>query len=58
MTNDKNFEDEYNDFMRGYEKSPFIDTEWPMKDGMYQQYSGWDNDAVGVSGTVQALIML
>ena len=58
MENDKTIEKEYNDLMTGYEKSPFIDTEWAMKDGMYQQYSGWDNDVVGVSGTFQNLKML
>ena len=34
----------------GYEPSDFINREWPMKDGMYQQYSGYDTDDFGISG--------
>lgn len=46
---------EYSDFMSGYIPSPYVNKEWPMEDGMYLQYSGWDNTEIGVTGTIHNL---
>ena len=40
----------YNQFIKGYGPSDFINRDWPMKDGMYQQYSGYDTDDLGITG--------
>lgn len=40
----------YEQFTDGYEPSDFINREWPMKDGMYQQYSGYDTEDLGITG--------
>ena len=40
----------YEQFTNGYEPSDFINREWPMKDDMYQQYSGYDTEELGITG--------
>ena len=55
---DESRQEQYREIMEGYNPSPFINREWPMKDGMYQQNSAFENDVVCASGTSTSLIML
>ncbi len=48
---DHNLSEQYSQLMRDYRPSPYVTTEWPMKDGMYQQYSGYEDNSPSVSGT-------
>lgn len=48
---DHNLSEQYSQLMRDYKPSPYVTTEWPMKDGMYQQYSGYEDNSPSVSGT-------
>lgn len=48
----------YSEFMTGYQPSDYVTKEWPMKDGMYQQYSAFENDVQCASGTHTSIVML
>ena len=56
MSND--LQQTYSDLMKGYQPSDYVNKEWPMKDGMYQQYSAFDSDIQCSSGTHTSIIML
>lgn len=55
---EKTIEEFYVDMMSGYESTSLMNREWPMKDGMYQQYSAFETDVHCVSGTHQSITML
>lgn len=55
---EKDIKELYADMMSGYEDSPLMNREWPMKDGMYQQYSAFETDVKCSSGTNQSITML
>ena len=48
----------FSELMKDYHPSEFISKEWPMKDGLYQQYSGFENDVECPSGTHSSIVML
>lgn len=41
----------YSELMETFEPSPYIGQEWPMKDGLYQQYSSFRDDVPCIAGT-------
>lgn len=43
--------------MKDYQPSDCVSKGWPMKDGMYQQYSAFENDIQCTSGTQTQLKM-
>ncbi len=45
----------FDNFMKGYSPSEFVDKEWRMQDGLYQQYTIYKNDVPGVSGTMSSV---
>ena len=55
---DKDIAASFDELMKGYQPSEYVNTEWPMKDGMYQQYSAFENDVQCASGTHTSIIML
>lgn len=48
----------FSELMEGYQPSEYVNKEWPMKDGMYQQYSAFENDVQCTSGTHTSTLML
>lgn len=54
----ENIQRAFSELMKGYHPSEYVSQEWPMKDGMYQQYSAFENDVQCASGTNTSIIML
>lgn len=48
----------YSELCNGYHPSPYVNTEWPMKDGMFQQYSGFEDDSPCSTGTLNSIVIL
>lgn len=48
----------FSDFMEDYAPNPYINTEWPMENGVYQQYSGYDNTTICQSGMLGSITLL
>ncbi len=42
---------QYDKFIKGYEPSNLICQDWPMQNGIYQQYSIYKNNTPSSSGT-------
>lgn len=55
---DKDFNKSYDQLMKDYKPSQYINQDWPMKDGMYQQYSAFEDDVQCASGTHTSIVML
>ena len=55
---EKDLAQTFSELMKDYQPSEYINKEWPMKDGMYQQYSAFENDVQCTSGTHTSFIML
>ena len=55
---EKDLKKDYEKIMDGYEPSQYVNKEWPMKDGMYQQYSAFEDDVQCTSGTQSSIVML
>ena len=55
---EKTITDMYAEMMSDYEGSPMVNRDWPMKDGMYQQYSAFETDVNCTSGTHKSITML
>ena len=47
----KDLLEQYNTIMKGYEPRPFLYGTWTMENGVYKQYSAYDNDGFSVGGT-------
>lgn len=47
----KDLLEQYNAIMKGYEPRPFSYGSWPMENGVYKQYSAFDNEGFTVGGT-------
>ena len=45
----------FKQFVDGYEKSPYLSTEWPMENGLYKQYSAFEHSEPIVSGTTSSI---
>lgn len=45
----------FKQFVDGYQKSPYISTEWPLENGLYKQYSAFDRSEPIVSGTTGSI---
>ncbi len=41
----------YNSIMEGYEPHDFVPRNWPMENGVYKQYSAYEQSNCSVSGT-------
>lgn len=41
----------YNAMMKGYEPQVFVPNTWPMENGVYKQYSAYEESNNSVSGT-------
>lgn len=48
---EKNLIEKYNSMMRGYEPQTFVSGNWPMENGVYKQYSAFEESNNSVSGT-------
>ncbi len=55
---DKNLTESYDRLMKDYKPSQYVNQNWPMKDGMYQQYSAFEDDVQCASGTNKSIVML
>ena len=51
----KDLVEQYNSIMKDYEPKPFISGDWPMENGVYKQYSAFENQTVSVGGTSYSL---
>lgn len=51
-------EDTFTKFVDGYQPKPFISSEWPLEDGIYKQYSAFEESGVSVSGTANTLKLI
>ena len=51
-------EDAFNKFVDGYQPKPFISSEWPLENGIYKQYSAFEESGVSVSGTANSLKLI
>lgn len=47
----------FSEMMKDYKPSEYVTREWPMKDGMYQQYSAYESDVQCTSGTHTSTVM-
>lgn len=56
MEPDRKIIEDYNMFMDGFERS-YFSQEWAMQDGIYQQYSEYDNSCVCIAGTNASTIL-
>lgn len=45
----------YEKMMKDYSPSPYVNTEWKMQNGIYKQYSVYDENCVSVTGTVNSI---
>ena len=43
--------EKYNSIMKGYEPQNFVPDNWPMENGVYKQYSAFEQSNTSVSGT-------
>ena len=43
--------EKYNTIMKGYEHQTFVPNYWPMENGVYKQYSAFEESNNSVSGT-------
>lgn len=43
--------EKYNSIMKGYEYQTFVPNSWPMENGVYKQYSAFEESKNSVSGT-------
>ena len=51
--------EELNRFLKDYKPSEFVTKDWPMKNGLYQQYSIFQDDGnTSVSGTNDSITAL
>lgn len=48
---EKNIIESYNSIMKGYETQTFVSGNWPMENGVYKQYSAFNESDNSVSGT-------
>lgn len=53
--NSQNNQDAYEKMMKDYTPSQYVNTEWEMQNGIYKQYSLYDDNCVSVSGTVNSI---
>lgn len=51
----KDLVEQYKSIMKDYEPKPFISADWPMENGVYKQYSAFENQTVSVGGTSYSL---
>ncbi len=54
----QNTQEAYEKLTKDYTPSQYINTEWEMQNGFYKQYSVFDENCTGVSGTVSATKVL
>lgn len=50
----------FDQLMKGYEPSPFLTSNWPMQDGVYREYSEYENNdscPSGTSGSVKSIAL-
>lgn len=60
MKDRDNIQTEYDRLMRDYQSSDFIRRDWQMKNGVYEQYSAYDNNdscPSGTNDTIKALFI-
>lgn len=43
--------EQYNSIMKGYAPQNFVANNWPMENGVYKQYSAYEQSNNSVSGT-------
>lgn len=58
LKNTESVEVMYSELMETFEPSPYIGQEWPMKDGLYQQYSSFKEEVPCIAGTSSLLNIL
>ena len=46
------------DIIKEYEPSKFVQTEWKMQDGLYVQYSAYENNTPCVVGDIHSLSLV
>ena len=54
----KDLDKSYDQLMKDYKPSKYVNQDWPMKDGMYQQYSAFEDDVQCSSGTYKSILVL
>ena len=56
-SNDKSQKNQeaYEKTMKNYSPSPYVNTEWEMQNGIYKQYSVYDENCVSVTGTINSI---
>lgn len=50
----------YNGFMKGYESTKYVNSDWQMQGGIYRQYSVYeDNDSCtsGTNSSIKSIIL-
>ena len=51
MKNKEEIIEKYNSIMKGYEPQNFVPSNWPMENGVYKQYSAFEQFNGSVSDT-------
>ena len=51
----QNNQEAYEKMMKDYSPSPYVNTEWEMQNGIYKQYSVYDENSVSVTGTANSI---
>jgi len=53
--NDEKLLKQYDALMKDYEPQPFVPTNWPMENGVYKQYSAFNQDDSSIGCTSYSL---
>lgn len=53
--NSRNNKEAYKRIMKGFCPSQYVNPEWEMQNGIYKQYSLYDDNCVSVSGTINSI---
>ena len=51
VNENKDLAKEYNAIMNGFSPEPLISGDWPMENGMYKQYSAFEDTSISMGCT-------
>ena len=53
--NTRNIREVYENLMQDFNPSQYVNTTWEMQNGFYKQYSVFDENCEGISGTINSI---
>lgn len=48
-------QEKYEELMKDFHPSQYVNTKWEMQNGFYKQYSVYDDNCVSVTGTINSI---